>query len=447
MSHRSLRAALAVAVIVAASVIVGGASAGSAATPQVDPPPIFKAFPNLSGYRASFPTWSVSYTDPTDHVTYPITLIGSDPRTPRDASVRTVIIPLKMNFVAAGQDTSILNNLGYTGFTAPPLNHTFDASRRVQDVLQSPIYSSYTYPIDMGGDTAQYGDAFMRAQFGRISTGRSGRQYHVRLDNVYTTPTQTVDVPADSGIAYQRPVGAWRTAHGMPTDTIAGIADFGWFANYIIDLMTTKLNLGSDVMPIFLTDNVMLYDGQYTACCTIGFHGTPAAAATTANAKLAAAQQTLMFSAWTTPGTYSGFLTDYTGERSAPNPARGLSDIHAFSHEVAEAFDDPFVNNAVTPWLTPTAPQYGCTPVLETGDPVVGTWFPLDGNNVGTKDGYNYYGQYHPEDNVFAQWYAHGALEALGLKSWDGRLTFMGPRLTSIPGFGGFADYSQGCGP
>jgi hypothetical protein len=189
----------------------------------------------------------------------------------------------------------------------------------------------------------------------------------------------------------------------------------------------------------------MLYDGQYTNCCTIGFHGTPAAAASTDRAKLRAAQQTLMFSAWSTPGTYSGFMSDYTGDRTTPAPTRGIADIHALSHEVAEAFDDPFVDNFVTPWLTPTAPQYGCTPVLETGDPVVGTWFPLDGNTTGAKDGFNYYGQYHPEDNVFAEWYTHGALEALGVKSWDGRLTFMGSRLTSIPGYQGFGSYSQGC--
>ena len=91
-------------------------------------------------------------------------------------------------------------------------------------------------------------------------------------------------------------------------------------------------------MPIFLTDNVMLYDGSYLNCCTIGFHGTPAAAATDAGkAALPAAQQTLMFSAWTTPGTYSRFLTDYTGTRTTPEPDRGSADIHALSHEVAEA--------------------------------------------------------------------------------------------------------------
>jgi hypothetical protein len=260
-------------------------------------------------------------------------------------------------------------------------------------------------------------------------------------DNEFVAETFSV---AD-GLAYQRPVGKWRTDNGMPTDTIAGVASYGWFVNYILGVMDA-LNVGPDVVPIFLTDNVMLYDGTYDSCCTIGFHGTPAEAATTAKAKAAGAQQTLIYAAWSTPGTYSGYLTDYTGVRSAPSPTRGIADIHAFSHEVAEHLDDPFVNNAVTPWLTPTAPQYGCTPVLETGDPVVGVWFPLAGNKTGAQDGYQYYGQYHPEEEVFGQWYAHGAMEALGLHSWDGRLTFMGPRTTALGGpYADFGTYSHGC--
>ena len=38
----------------------------------------------------------------------------------------------------------------------------------------------------MGGDTAQVGDAFMRAQVNKIGSG-----YHVRLVNDSVTPTQT----------------------------------------------------------------------------------------------------------------------------------------------------------------------------------------------------------------------------------------------------------------
>jgi hypothetical protein len=441
MSQRFLRAVLAAALVVLAATLTVGAASAKSNGAKPDVKPVFKELKGKPN-KSAFPTFSFSYTDPTDNTNYDLTMVGNDPKTGHPSTMRTVIIPLKMTFVAGGQDTSELNDLGYAGFTAPPLNHTFDGSRRVGDVLDSPIFKNFRQPADMGGDNATYGDAFMRAQFDGIHSG-----YHVKINNVGVAPTQTVTVPAASGLAYQRPVGAWRTAHGMPTDTIAGVADFGWFADYIIGVMQ-QLNIGPDVVPIFLTDNVMLYDsGSYLSCCTIGFHGTPASAATTAQAKSSpAAQQTLIYAAWTTPGTYSGFLSDYTGDRTAPEATRGLSDIHALSHEVAEHLDDPFVDNFVTPWLTPTAPQYGCTPVLETGDPVVGDWYPLDGNKTAKADGYNYYGQYHPEEEVFAQWYAHGALENLGYNSWDGRLTFMGPRTIALGGpWADFADYSHGC--
>ena len=449
LKHRSAPATgiAVVAAVIALVAAVGASATSTVAKPDVQPK--FVALPTANHTQAdtthtAFHFWQFGYTDPVDHNAYSVRFIGADPNNSnyrdQNGGVRTVIIPLRMHFYAGGQDTSSLNDLGYAGFTAPPLNHTFDGGRRVADVLKSPIFSEYKYPADMGGDTAQYGDAFMRAQWNKIGTN-----YHVKLYNVRTYPTVDVDVPPAYGLAYQRPVGAWRTAHGMPTDTIAGVADFGWFANFIVDWMNAN-GINYDVMPIFLTDNVMLYDGGYTGCCVIGFHGTPASAVSTSKASLPAAQRTLMYAAWTTPGTYSGFLSDYTGNRSAPSPTRGLSDIHALSHEVAEAFDDPFVDNYVMPWLTPTAPQYGCTPVLETGDPVVGPWFGLDGNNTGSKDGYNYYGQYHPEEEVFAQWFTHGALEQAGYPSWDGRLTFMGPRLTGLGGpWVGFNNYSQGC--
>jgi len=398
MSHRFLRAGLITVLVALAATLTITAASASAGGAKPDVKPNFKELKGKPN-KSAFPTFSMDYTDPTDSQNYHLTFVGNDPKTGHPSTMRTVIIPLKMTFVAGGQDTSELNDLGYAGFTAPPLNHVFDGTRRVNDVLDSPIFSNFKQPADMGGDNADYGDAFMRAQFDGIRSG-----YHVKTKNVGVEPTQSVTVPAASGLAYQRPVGAWRTAHGMPTDTIAGVADFGWFANYIIGVMD-QLNIGPDVVPIFLTDNVMLYDsGSYLSCCTIGFHGTPASAATTAKAKSSpSAQQTLIYAAWSTPGTYSGFLSDYTGNRTAPAPTRGISDIHALSHEVAEHLDDPFVDNLVTPWLTPTAPQYGCTPVLETGDPVVGDWYPLNRNKTGLVPGMSiapYYNRQELVDNT-----------------------------------------------
>ena len=220
MSYRVLRAAFAALVVgVAAMLTIGAASAAPAKGPKPDVQPNFKVLRGKPAKNA-FASFSFSYTDPTNGVTYPITMVGNDPNASGHPSVmKTLIIPLKMQFVAGGQDTSVLNDLGYVGFKAPPLNHTFDGSRRVSDVLNSPIYQKFAQPADMGGDVAQYGDAFMRAQFDKIHTG-----YHVTTANVSVAPTQTVTVPAADGLAYQRPVGAWRTAQGMPTDTIAGVA-------------------------------------------------------------------------------------------------------------------------------------------------------------------------------------------------------------------------------
>jgi hypothetical protein len=349
-----------------------------------------------------------------------------------------VIIPLKINITAAGQDTSVLDDLYYPGFHATPVTHTFDGGSRVADVLASPIFQNFQYPSDMGGDNTQYGDAFMRSQFDKIGTG-----YHVKLTNDRVFPTQTIDVPKNQGVAYNR-----AAAESAGKLALAGIVQDKWFSEKLQNLMNA-LHVDATTVPIFLTDNVMLYGVNYADCCTIGYHGAGmpigyGGGSTDTNGK--APVQTFIYSAWTTPGTYSGFYSDYSGTWTYPRPTRGIADIHALSHEVAEWLDDPYVNNAVKPWLTPTAPQYGCTPVLETGDPVVGVWFPLSGNNVGAQDGYNYYGEYHPEEEVNAQWFGHGGVEAAGFHSYTNRLTFMGSRTTSLGGaYAGFGTYSAGC--
>src|SRR5207248_2187227 len=299
-------------------------------------------------------------------------MAGGDPRSGGSTAIHTVIVPLRMNFVAGGQDTSALDNLGWVCYHAAPLNYTFVGTNRVQDVLNSPVFApTFTTPTDMGGDTAQVGDAFVRAQWNSLGTG-----YHTRLVNDSVLPTQTIDLPANKGLAYQRPVGAWREANGFgPTNTITGVADYGWFSARLQNLINS-LHISSTTVPIFLTDNVLLY----------------------------------------------------------------------ITHEVSEFLDDPFVNNAVQPWQTPTAPQYGCSGVLEVGDPVVGLWFPYDGNTAQAPTGTTYYGQYHPEDEVFAQWFGRGGIEPVLGPSWDGRLTFMGPRTTGLGGpYAGFGSYAQGC--
>ena len=452
MSHRFLRALpmAALVLLVLSLTVVSTAGATRQAKPDVA-----ANFATQGGVAQEFlanartiPHWSFQYTDPTNGVTYPITMAGGDPRSGGSTAIHTVIVPLKMNFVAGGQDTSALNDLGWAGFRATPLTRTFDGANRVQDVLNSPAFSeSFTTPAIMGGDTAQVGDAFARAQWNKIGTG-----FHARLVNDSVLPTQTIDIPANKGLAYQRPVGAWREANGYgTTDTVTGVADYVWFSARLQNLINS-LHISSTTVPIFLTDNVLLYIGHenYTNCCVLGYHGAAMPVGRgggSGNGNGNTPVQTFIYAAWSTPGSYSGFLADYVDpNRQAPNPVRGISDIHAFSHEVSEFLDDPFVNNAVQPWLTPTAPQYGCTGVLETGDPVVGVWFPYDGNTAQAPTGTTYYGQYHPEDEVEAQWFGRGGVEPVLGSAYGSYLTFMGPLTTGLGGaYAGFGTYAQGC--
>jgi hypothetical protein len=207
-----------------------------------------------------------------------------------------------------------------------------------------------------------------------------------------------------------------------------------------------SLHVSSTTVPIVLTDNVLLYEGHdsYRNCCVLGYHG---AAVGASNGMGDQPVQTYVFSAWLRPGVYSGFLADYTDpNRQAPNPTRGIADIHSLSHELSELLDDPFVNNRVQPWHAVTAPQYGCSDLLETGDPVVGVWFPYDGNNAQAPPGTTYYGQYHPEDEAYAQWFGRGGIESVLGASWNGRLTFMGARTTGLGGsWTTFGTYAHSC--
>lgn len=372
----------------------------------------------------TIPHWSFTYTDPTNATSYTATMVGSDPRQNGSTTVKTEIIPLEFDFVAAGQDLSAVSAL--YGYTATPVNWQADPTAGtmsdVDKTLASPIYQNNTYDADLGGDTGQYGDVFMRAQFDKIGTG-----YHVNIANQSVLPKQTFAVPASQGVAYQRFSGA-----------VAGIVESTWFSTKLQQLMGS-LHIDATTVPIFLTHNVLLFGGHnnYTNCCTLGYHGAAMPlghGAGQANGKGNNAVQTFIYAAYTTPNTYTGFSP-------TTSPTRGLSDIHALSHEVAEWLDDPFVDNGVQPWQTPTAPQYGCTGVLETGDPVVGVWFPLSGNPDADANRL-----WHPEDEVNANWFTRDGTSPLGLNSWDGRYTFMGPRTTAIPGgYSGFANVAQGC--
>jgi hypothetical protein len=172
MSHRFVRAGLITVLVALAATLTITAASASAGGAKPDVKPYFKEL-KRNPNKSAFSTFSINYTDPTDSQNYHLTLVGNDPKTGHPSTMRTVIIPLKMTFVAGGQDTSELNDLVYAGFTAPPLSHDFDGSRRVNDVLDSPIFSNFKHPptwVATPPTTATRSSARSSTAFARATT-------------------------------------------------------------------------------------------------------------------------------------------------------------------------------------------------------------------------------------------------------------------------------------
>jgi hypothetical protein len=409
------------------AVISASASAGGSVEPQLISDSQLQALTTTQGGADVLPTtrtvahWHGQTLDPSNGVTYGYNMVGSDPNHCSGTACATTI---------ETDITPIIVNVG---------GRTFDGSSVVAATLASPQFASNDYgstpfatagapnlPRGPGGLLSQNDagvplqleDATMRAQFNQ--TG--GSPYHVIL-NPHVLPAVTIDVPSNQGTLLQSGRGV-----------VFADINISWWSAQINNL---EQSADATHLPIYLTSNVLLHIGKDVFnCCVIGYHGTRAAGLGGGNggSNGNAVVQTFAWASWVQPGIYS-----------RPNGGTdwALQDIHAISHEIAEWADDPFVNNTVEPWLTPTAPQYGCTGVLETGDPVVAIGFAMGTNTFqqgpnpnGTQsaDGY-----YHPEDEALLPWFMRTAPNTTSEPTQTpsaniGRYTFMGD-LNPFPGF------------
>jgi hypothetical protein len=332
--------------------------------------------------------WSGSFTDPTNHVTYPFTMVGKAPSTNGSSTTPVDIVPVRLEFAANG-------------------GAALDGADQVGAVQASPIFQSNDYssvPDSSGGrgalsagNVGQLEDVTMRSQFNKVDTG-----YHVLLGAPTVHATETIKVPVGKGSIY--------TTTPTGTSVVYGLVDYGWFSSKVQEILG-KTHIDPTHLPIVVTDNVVLADIKTGQCCTLGYHGVSSSLSGNGKQQV----QTYIFSAYAARGISSQLY---------------IADIHGLSHEVAEWADDPFLNNAVTPWFTQAGKQYGCTSLLETGDPVVGIGFKLPGNSYNTGNGMPD-GFWHPEDEAFLPWFSreapNGTSEPTQTPSDNvGRYTLMG---------------------
>jgi len=362
--------------------------------------------------------WFGQTADPSNGITYGYNMVGSNP------------------YSCAGSACSTTIQVDITPIIVNIAGRTFSGNDVLAATLASPQFATNDYgstpfatagaanlPRGAGGalsqndagNLLQLEDATMRAQF-----NKTGSSYHLIL-HPNVLPAVTINVPQNQGTLLQSGRGV-----------VFADIDIGWWSAQINNL---EQSADATHLPVYLTNNVFLFEGKNVLnCCVLGYHGTRASGngGGSNNSNGNAVVQTFAWASYVQPGLYS-----------RPNGGTdwALQDIHALSHEIAEWGDDPFVNNTVEPWLTPTAPQYGCTGILETGDPVVAIGFALGTNTFeqgpnpnGTQsaDGY-----YHPEDETLLPWFMRlnpNNVSEQVQGGTSGRYTLMGS-LNPYPGF------------
>ncbi|HEY1961800.1 MAG TPA: hypothetical protein VGG69_05245 [Rhizomicrobium sp.] len=266
-----------------------------------------------AGVALSLPLWQGSFVDKTP-ATRNFTMVGTDPATHNSTTtIPVVIVPLKVQFYFyferkfdPGRD--VVANTGGINF--------------VQTVLNSPLFRSV---VDFkSGDKnlgrTQYLDAFQRGNFWK-SVVTTNPQYHIMLGSPTVLPSQLVRFPGK----YESGVWTMGTAN-------VGLVDGDYLDSQIRSIMTRLTQINPSVLPIFLTDNILVRTSRDGNCCIGGWHGS-------------IGSQTYI---------YAGFVDDTSGSSFG-------SSTTSLGHELAEWLDDPFNDNNVN-----------CTDVgaLEVGDPL-----------------------------------------------------------------------------
>jgi hypothetical protein len=256
----------------------------------------FKSFPHFSSsfrYQGS---------------TYPYTMVGYPPTSGKTATIRPVIVPLRMNFVF---------------FDTPA---SFDPSRAVDNIVKSPLFSDATFPNGVG----QFGDMLQRATFwNRMDIQR---KWHVQMSKPRVLDTVDVAVEPDIGELFQI---------GSDPNALIGNLRFGAIDSTIHTILQF-LDVQPDELPIFVTSNV--------TADALGYHDAFPVGRNDGTQVL----QTLIYTSWL-DGSLVGDL---------------LADVSTLNHEMGEWLNDPYVNNIVPLWAFPPKNKVcGDNPFLEVGDP------------------------------------------------------------------------------
>jgi hypothetical protein len=310
----------------------------------------------------------------------------------------TTVIPTRISEVSLqllNADGTVFQNVSYAPFE--------------QRSLESPNYEPLNY---RSGHNIEYADAVHRAQFFNVM----GQLWHTVLvphivNRVTVVVPRFVNVRLSNGTIIQ--------ARSYFTGTAADGSTFVLMLNLLFNFffdneVVNEINLGN-----FTTNglNQTWFPNTYLfslnvnnpnvpgGCCVLGFHTyffEPGA--------IPQPRWVTLYQSWISPGLFGS----------------GFQDVTAMTHEIAESFGDPFIDNATPIWQFPGEPPTAkvCQGNLEEGDPI--EVLPNATTPITVQEGsFNF--TYHPQNIPLLQWFEMGATS----NAIDGAFSF--PDETVLP--------------
>jgi hypothetical protein len=272
--------------------------------------PLFVTIPNnapghhklIKHPTSTLTQWNGSFTDHLNQ-TINYTMVGTDPATTNTHSlIPVVIIPIKM----------VYGNLNGNRNFNPNAIRVSNGKTVTENFLASPLFKNTVDFVQGGTDVGktQYIDAYQRANFWKYV--QTHMQYHVKLGTVTLLKPQTITVSPAFGQVEQNPFGSGNI----------GTMEIDVFDLKLQDIMAANPDtITPGVLPLFISANIYLTEGTgHEVCCIGGYHSALASQP---------GGQTYAYATYATePGVFS-------------------QDVSAWSHEIGEWMDDPFVDNSV----------------------------------------------------------------------------------------------------
>jgi hypothetical protein len=314
----------------------------------------------------SIPNFTRSFTF--GGTTFPYTMVGNDPSLGHRTTIPTKLVAVSLQLLNA--DGTVFD--------------TVDAGEFVQPALNSPDFQKFKY--EKSGEPAQFSDAIQRAEFFNHMDGN----WHTEL-SPSLVDSITITVPKFVNVRFRgQIVQAINYQSGLAPDGHRFVLMFNLFFNQQLGIIVNNEidagNFTTDSFNLPLLPNTFLFSFNPNnpkargSCCVLGFHTY------FTDGAVPESRWITQFASWISPGIFGG----------------GFEDVTAISHEIAETFNDPFVNNATPVWQFPGEPGV-CQGNLETGDPVevlANATFPV---TLKTKD---VSFTYHPQTEALLQWFA-----------------------------------------